>query len=135
MSWDGIDMDVMISDLNGVEKQNSSNELVVLNNNGIDGGKNNKKTKTKSNNEDITIKELEEIQEKWLTILSRAPYVLKREGCETLDCLLDTYRDLDGVFQGAFGISQTTFEKYWNNSEFIDKYEMDFYFKNYVVKF
>jgi hypothetical protein len=60
------------------------------------------------------------------------PYVLRREGCETLDCLLETYRDLDGIFHSAFNVSQTTFEKYWNNSKFIDKYEMDFYFKNYA---
>jgi hypothetical protein len=132
MFWDGVDIDIMVSDLNGVEKQNSSNESVVLNDNGIDGGKNNKKVKTQSNTEDKTKEELEEIKEKWSTILSRVPYVLVSEGCETLDCLLDTYRDLDGIFQGAFGISQTTFEKYWNNDGFIDKYEMDFYFKNYA---
>jgi hypothetical protein len=132
MFWDGVNIDIMVSDLNGVEKQNSSNESVVLNDNGIDGGKNNKKVKTQSNTEDKTKEELEEIKEKWSTILSRVPYVLVSEGCETLDCLLDTYRDLDGIFQGAFGISQTTFEKYWNNDGFIDKYEMDFYFKNYV---
>ena len=132
MSWNDIDIDNMISDLNGVEKQNSLNESVILNNNGIDGGKNNKKASTKTKTENITKQELDVIKEKWVTILSRAPYVLKREGCETLDCLLDTYRDLDGVFQGAFGVSQTIFEKYWNNSEFIDKYEMNFYFKNYA---
>jgi hypothetical protein len=80
----------------------------------------------------MTKEELEDIKEKWSTILSRVPYVLISEGCETLDCLLDTYRNLDGLFQGAFGISQTTFEKYWNNNNFIDKYEMDFYFKNYA---
>jgi hypothetical protein len=43
MFWDSVDIDVMDSDLNGVEKQNLSNESVVLNDNGIDGGKNNKK--------------------------------------------------------------------------------------------
>ena len=132
MFWDSVDIDVMDSDLNGVEKQNLSNESVVLNDNGINGGKNNKKVKTQSNIEDKTKEKLEEIKEKWSTILSRVPYVLVSEGCETLDCLLDTYRDLDGIFQGAFGISQTTFEKYWNNNGFIDKYEMDFYFKNYA---
>jgi superfamily II DNA or RNA helicase len=132
MSWNNINIDDMISDLNGIEKQNSLNESVILNDNGIDGGKNNKKVKTKSNTEDMTKEELEDIKEKWSTILSRVPYVLISEGCETLDCLLDTYRNLDGLFQGAFGISQTTFEKYWNNNNFIDKYEMDFYFKNYA---
>jgi superfamily II DNA or RNA helicase len=128
MSWNGIDVDDMISDLNEVEKQNSSNESVVLNDNGIDGAKNNKTSKI----ENTTKKELEEVKEKWSTILSRVPYVLRREGCETLDCLLETYRDLDGIFHSAFNVSQTTFEKYWNNSKFIDKYEMDFYFKNYA---
>jgi superfamily II DNA or RNA helicase len=132
MFWDGVDINEMSSDLNGVEKQNLSNESVVLNDNGINGGKNNKKVKTQSNIEDKTKEELEEIKEKWSTILSRVPYVLVSEGCETLDCLLGTYRDLNGIFQGAFGISQTTFEKYWNNNGFIDKYEMDFYFKNYA---
>jgi superfamily II DNA or RNA helicase len=132
MSWNDIDIDDMISDLNGVEKQNSLNESVILNDNGIDGGKNNKKVKINSDTEHITKEELEDIKEKWSTILSRVPYVLMSEGCETLDCLLDTYRNLDGLFQGAFGISQTTFEKYWNNNNFIDKYEMDFYFKNYA---
>ena len=65
----------------------------------------------------------------------RVPYVLKSEGCETLNCLLNTYIDLEGMFQGAFGVSQSTFEKYWNNVDFIDQYEMDFYFKNYTDKF
>jgi hypothetical protein len=132
MSWNGIDVDDMISDLNEVEKQNSSNESVVLNDNGIDGAKNNKTSKIETKSENTTKKELEEVKEKWSTILSRVPYVLRREGCETLDCLLETYRDLDGIFHSAFNVSQTTFEKYWNNSKFIDKYEMDFYFKNYA---
>jgi hypothetical protein len=132
MLWDGVDINEMSSDLNGVEKQNSLNNSIVLNNNGIDGGKNHNNVKTQTNTKNITKQELEEIKEKWSTILSRAPYVLKRERCETLDCLLDIYRDLDGMFKGAFGISQTTFEKYWKNDRFIDKYEMDFYFKNYA---
>ena len=54
MFWDSVDIDVMDSDLNGVEKQNLSNESVVLNDNGINGGKNNKKVKTQSNIEDKT---------------------------------------------------------------------------------
>jgi hypothetical protein len=54
------------------------------------------------------------------------------ERCENLDCLLTIYKNLNGMFQGAFGISQTIFEKYWNNDDFIDKYEMNFYFKNYA---
>lgn len=135
MFWQVIDLDTMESDLDGIEKQNSDNRTVVLNDNGIGGGKNNKKVKSKTDSENILKQELEVIKEKWATILSRVPYVLKREGCETLDCLLDTYRDLNGIFHGAFGIPQTTFEKYWNNSKFIDKNEMDFYFKNYAEQF
>jgi superfamily II DNA or RNA helicase len=135
MSWEGINLIDMSSDLNGVEKQNSPNESVVLNDNGIDGGKNNKNMKTNTQTKNITTQEFEDIKEKWGTIMSRVPYVLKSEGCETLNCLLDAYRDLEGMFQGAFGISQSTFEKYWNNFGFIDQYEMDFYFKNYAEKF
>ena len=135
MSWDGIDLGNMTSDLSNVEKKNSSKESLVLNNNGIDGGKNNKNINTNTEVKNITKQEFEDIKEKWATIMSRVPYVLKREGCETLDYLLETYRDLDGIFQGAFEISQTTFEKYWNDDRFLDKYEMDFYFKNYVDKF
>ena len=135
MSWDGIDFNIMTSDLSNVEKQNLSNESIVLNDNGIDGGKNNKNVKINTENKNISQKEFEDIKQKWATIMSRVPYVLQREGCETLNCLLETYRDSKGLFQGAFGISQSTFEKYWNNPDFIDQYEMDFYFKNYAVKF
>lgn len=135
MFWDGIDLEIMDSDLNGVEKQNSSNESMILNDNGIDGGKNNKNVKTKTKSENLTEQELEKIKEKWATIMSRVPLVLKSEGCETLNCLLDVFRDLKGMFQGAFDIPQPTFEKYWNNVDFIDQYEMDFYFKNYAHKF
>jgi superfamily II DNA or RNA helicase len=132
MFWDCVDINEMSSDLNGVENQNLLNNSIILNNNGVDGGKNHKKVKINSNTEHMTKEESEDIKEKWSTLLSRVPYVLMSERCETLDCLLDTYRNLDGLFQGAFGISQTTFEKYWNNNNFIDKYEMDFYFKNYA---
>jgi superfamily II DNA or RNA helicase len=135
MSWDGIDLENMTSDLSNVEKKNSSKESLVLNNNGIDGGKNNKNINTNTEVKNITKQEFEDIKEKWATIMSRVPYVLKSEGCETLNGLLDTYRDLEGMFLGAFGISQSTFEKYWNNVGFIDQYEMDFYFKNYAEKF
>jgi hypothetical protein len=135
MSWDGIDLEVMTSDLSNVEKQNSPNESVILNDNGIDGGKNNKNINNSTEAKNITKQEFEDIKEKWATIMLRVPYVLKSEGCETLNCLLNTYRDLEGMFQGAFGVSQSTFEKYWNNVDFIDQYEMDFYFKNYTDKF
>jgi len=135
MFWDGIDLEVMASDLNHVEKNNLSKESVMFNDNGLDGGKNNKNVKSSTETKNITDRDLEDIREKWSTIMSRVPYVLQSEGCETLSCLLDTYRDLKGMFEGAFGISQSTFEKYWNNSDFIDQYEMDFYFKNYSEKF
>jgi superfamily II DNA or RNA helicase len=135
MSWDGIDLEVMTSDLSNVEKQNSPNESVILNDNGIDGGKNNKNINNSTKYKNITKQDFEDIKEKWATIMLRVPYVLKSEGCETLNCLLNTYRDLEGIFQGAFGVSQSTFEKYWNNVDFIDQYEMDFYFKNYTDKF
>jgi hypothetical protein len=132
MSWDGIDMDVMISDLNGVEKQTLPNERIILNDNGINGGKNNKVITDKENKNNITEKELKDIQDKWVTIMSRAPYVLHRAQCDTIDCLLEKYKDMEGRFEGAFKVSQKVFEKYWNNPNFIDKYEMDFYFKNYA---
>jgi superfamily II DNA or RNA helicase len=132
MFWDSIDVGVMVSDLNGVEKHNLSNKSIVLNDNGIEGGKNKKNLEIEPNKKDITKEELEEIKEKWATILLRVPYVLVSERCENLDCLLTIYKNLNGMFQGAFGISQTIFEKYWNNDDFIDKYEMNFYFKNYA---
>jgi len=134
MSWDGINIDDMISDLNGVEKQNSSNESVVLNDSGIDGGKNNKMVKSKTKSENITKQELEEIKDKWATILSQVPYVLFREKCETLESLLETYRNLDGMFESTFNIPQIIFEKYWNNSNFLDKYEMEFLFKKKKIE-
>jgi superfamily II DNA or RNA helicase len=130
MFWENIDLDVMSNDLNSVEKQNSGNEKIDFNNNGIEGGKNTKNTKKKNTNE--SQKELEEIKSKWVTIMLRVPYVLSVEGCKTLDCLLDEYEDLDGMFEGAFGISQEVFVKYWNNPNFIDKYEMNFYFHNFA---
>jgi superfamily II DNA or RNA helicase len=132
MFWEGVDLNEIIIDLNGVEKQNLINERIILNDNGIDGGKNNKKVKNNSNDKDLLLQELQDIKDKWSTIISRVPYVLVSEKCETMDSLLNLYNDTDGLFYGAFGISQRIFEKYWNNSKFIDKYEMDFYFKNYA---
>ena len=132
VSWEGINLIDMSLDLNGVEKQNSPNESVVLNDNGIDGGKNNKEITDIKNKNNLTEKELKDIQDKWVTIMSRAPYVLHREQCDTIDCLLKKYKDMEGRFEGAFKVSQKVFEKYWNNPNFIDKYEMDFYFKNYA---
>jgi len=132
MFWENIDLDDMSNDLNGVEKQNSGNEKIDFNDNGIKGGKNTKNTKKRNTNINESQKELEDIKDKWATIMSRVPYVLSVEGCETLDCLLDEYKDLDGMFEGAFGITQEVFVKYWNNSNFIDKYEMDFYFRNFA---
>jgi superfamily II DNA or RNA helicase len=132
MFWDGIDIDEISNDLNGVEKQTLPNERIILNDNGINGGKNNKVITDKENKNNITEKELKDIQDKWVTIMSRAPYVLHRAQCDTIDCLLEKYKDMEGRFEGAFKVSQKVFEKYWNNPNFIDKYEMDFYFKNYA---
>ena len=103
-----------------------------MNDNGLGGGKNSKRTQDKKNQENLTEKELKDIQDKWATIVSRVPYVLHKEKCETLSSLLDNFRDMNEMFKGAFGISQKVFEKYWNNSNFIDKSEMDFYFKNFA---
>jgi len=132
MFWDGIDIDEISNDLNGIEKQNLPNERIVFNDNGINGGKNNKVKRSCENKNNLTEKELKDIQDKWVSIMSRAPYVLHRAQCDTIDCLLQKYKNMEGRFEGAFNVSQKVFEKYWNNSNFIDKYEMDFYFKNYA---
>tara|TARA_R110000868_G_scaffold396833_1_gene669152 strand:+ start:53 stop:2335 length:2283 start_codon:yes stop_codon:yes gene_type:complete len=132
MFWENIDLDEMSNDLNGVEKQNSGNVKIDFNDSGIKGGKNIKNTKKKNTNINKSQKELEDIKDKWATIMSRVPYVLSVEGCETLDCLLDEYEGLEGMFEGAFGIPQGVFVKYWNNPNFTDKYEMDFYFHNFA---
>jgi superfamily II DNA or RNA helicase len=132
MYWGNIDLTEIKNDLNGIEKQNSENTFTTLNDNGLGGGKNSKRTQDKKNQENLTEKELKDIQDKWATIVSRVPYVLHKEKCETLSSLLDNFRDMNEMFKGAFGISQKVFEKYWNNSNFIDKSEMDFYFKNFA---
>ena len=132
MFWDSVDLTQMSIDLDGVVKQNSVNEKINFNDNNINGGKNNRKEVNSIIEPVMSEKEFQDIKEKWVTIMSRVPYVLKVEGCKTLDDLLNEYRNFNGLFEGAFGIPQVIFEKYWGNSNFTDKYEMDFYFNNFV---
>ena len=131
ISWENVDLIEIGNDLNTVEKQNLVNHSTVLNDNGLFEGKNSKIIENKKVEENLTEKELEEVQDKLVTIISRAPYVLHQEECQTLSSLLIKFQNIDKMFEGAFGISQKIFEKYWNNSNFIDKYEMDFHLKNY----
>lgn len=138
-SWDDINLEEIKKDFIGITEQTSKSEKITLNDNGIDGGKNSKivreNNKVADSNNNLTEKELEDIKSKWVTIMSRVPQVLLSEDCKTMDELLTIYRDLNGIFEGAFIISQKVFEKYWNNPKFIDKHEMDFYFKNFVESF
>jgi len=134
MFWEGVNITEIGSDLEIIQKQNSSNILLKLNDNEIGGGKNSKK-EIQKNSTETSSSDLKEIQEKWATIMSRIPYVLFREKIGSVSSLLLKFKSSPELFKGAFGISQDIFEKYWNNTQFIDKFEMDFYFKNYAERF
>ena len=135
LDYSGLDsISEMVGDLCGVHNKKGNNVEIDLNDNDISGGKNIKNHKTPEKNDKLTDKktdkELELVKEKFSTVLSRIPYVLYVEGCKTVGELLDMFSQLeDKYFESALGIPQNIFEKYWKNSNFIDKEEMEFYLK------
>lgn len=135
LDYSGLDsLSEMVGDLCGVHNKKGNNIEVDLNDNDISGGKNIKNHKIPEKNNKLTDKkidkELELVKEKFSTVLSRIPYVLYVEGCKTVGELLDMFSQLeDKYFESALGIPQNIFEKYWKNSNFIDKEEMEFYLK------
>jgi superfamily II DNA or RNA helicase len=134
IEWGGMDILEMSNDLNGVKSTNLLNGQIELNDNGIHGGKNSKIINVSNKltkDEKISLKEMEEIKQKFLTILSKVPYVLHREECYTFEELLEKWRNKI-YFEFGFGVKQNVFEKYWCNKNFIDKQEMDLYFKNFA---
>lgn len=132
ISWNRVNLSEIKNDFDSIHKQTINTKKVLINDHGIGDGKNSFSSHNKKNEKNLSDKELKEIKEKIVTVLSRVPYVLYREKCENLSNLLELFRGQSENFFGAFGVSQEIFEKYWFNEDFIDRNEMDFYFKNFA---
>jgi hypothetical protein len=112
-------------------------DYLKLNDNDMEGGKTSKLSPKQTHNSQTKNKlekELEETKDKFATVLSRFPYVmfLEKDSIEkiSVESILQTFTD--EIFEGAFGMKKSLFSKVWKLDNFVDRDEVNFYFRNLV---
>ncbi len=112
-------------------------DYLKLNDNDMEGGKTSKLSPKQTHNSQTkneSEKELEETKDKFATVLSRFPYVmfLEKDSIEkiSVESILQTFTD--EIFEGAFGMKKPLFTKVWKLDNFVDRDEVNFYFRNLV---